>query len=446
VRRRLAFVSLAITSLVVLAIIIPLASLVQNQAENRALARGERDAQAIAGVLAVASGRLPGLDAGESGLTVELAESVLAAFPSREGVSIIFPDGTVRGVPVDDLSNAEQAREGSRAFTAETPVGAEVLVPVLAADGPAQEVTVVVRSLVTTEELREGVTLAWSLLGGLAVFLIGVAVIAGDRLARSVVRPFNQLAGAARALGGGEFATRVDPDGPPEVEEVGHAFNFLADRLDVLLRAERESVADLSHRLRTPLTALRLQAETLSDPVESKQLLEDIDNLEATVDRLILEARRPSTEAAREPRLTDLAAVVRKRATFWKVLADEQRRPARLHTSGGRLEVGATLSEVGAAIDVLLENVFSHTPAGCGYTMAAHPVHGGGAVLIVEDEGTGFDDPGLVERGRSGGGSTGLGLDIVAKTATQSGGFMTIRNLQGGGGRVEVRFGPPRDR
>lgn len=445
-RRRLALVSLAITSLVVLAIIIPLASLVRNQAENRALARGERDAQAIAGVLAVASGRLPGLETGESGVTVELAESVLAAFPSREGVSILFPDGTVRGVPVEDLTNAEQARQGSRAFTAQIAEGAEVLVPVLAADGPAQEVTVVVRALVTTEELREGVALGWSLLGGLAVFLIAVAVLAGDRLARSVVRPFNQLAGAARALGGGEFETRVDPDGPPEVEEVGHAFNFLADRLDVLLRAERESVADLSHRLRTPLTALRLQAETLADPIESKQLLEDVDNLETTVDRLILEARRPSSEAAREPRVTDLAAAVRKRATFWKVLADEQRRPARLHTSGGRLEIGATPSEVGALIDVLLENVFSHTPAGSGYTIGAHPAQEGGARLIVEDEGGGFDDLEAAERGRSGGGSTGLGLDIVAKTAAQSGGGLTIRNVPGGGARVEVRFGPAGER
>lgn len=440
-RRRLAFVSLAITSLVVLAIIIPLASLVRNQAENRALARGERDAQAIAGVLAVSSGALPGTGAEDTGVTVELAESVLAAFPSREDVSIIFPDGTILGRAVPDLTNTVQARDSSRAFTAAIEEGAEVLVPVLASDGPAQQVTVVVRALVTTTELRQGVALAWSLLGGLAVFLISVAVVAGDRLARSVVRPFNQLAGAARALGDGEFETRVDPDGPPEVEEVGHAFNFLADRLDALLRAERESVADLSHRLRTPLTALRLQAETLADPIEAKQLLSDIDDLEATVDRLILEARQASSEEAQEPRVTDLAAAVRKRATFWKVLADEQGRPARLHTSGGRLEVAATASGLGALIDVLLENVFSHTPPGCGYTVGAHPGPAGGALLVVEDDGPGFPDPTMVERGRSGGGSTGLGLDIVAKTATRSGGTMTVHNRPEGGARIEVLFG-----
>lgn len=445
-RRRLAFVSLAVTSLVVLAIIIPLATLVRNQAENRGLARGERDAQAIAGVLAVASAPLPGTQGTQNGVTRDLAASVLAAFPSREGVSIVFPDGAVLGPAVDDLTNATQARETARAFTAAIDGGAEVLVPVLAADGPAQEVTVVVRALVTNDELREGVALAWSLLGGLAVFLIAVAVVAADRLARSVVRPFNQLAGAARALGDGEFETRVEPDGPPEVEDVGHAFNFLAGRLEALLRAERESVADISHRLRTPLTALRLQAETLADPVEAKQLLADVDNLEATVDQLILEARRPSTEVAQEARVADLAAAVRHRATFWKVLADEQRRPARLHTSGGRLEVGAAASELGALIDVLLENVFSHTPAGCGYTVGAHRAADGGALLVVEDDGPGFADPGMTERGRSGGGSTGLGLDIVSKTATRSGGTMTVSNRPEGGARIEVRFGPPGER
>ena len=260
------------------------------------------------------------------------------------------------------------------------------------------------------------------------------------------MRPFNALAAAARSLGAGDFDTRVEPDGPLEVEDVGHAFNFLADRLDALLRAERESVADLSHRLRTPLTALRLQAETVSDPVEAKQLLADIDELEATVDRLILEARQASSEEAQEPRVTDLAAAVRHRATFWKVLADEQMRPARLHTSGGRLAVRATPSELGALIDVLLENVFSHTPAGCGYTVGAHPTGKGGAVLVVEDDGPGFADPGVVERGRSGGGSTGLGLDIVSRTAAESGGTMTIANRPDGGARIEVTFGPPEER
>ena len=62
---------------------------------------------------------------------------------------------------------------------------------------------------------------------------------------------------AALALGGGDLDRRVAPAGPHEIADVGVAFNFLAERLRLLLAGERESVADLSHRLRTPLTALR---------------------------------------------------------------------------------------------------------------------------------------------------------------------------------------------
>ena len=55
-------------------------------------------------------------------------------------------------------------------------------------------------------------------------------------------------------------------DGPEEVRRVGAALNRLAGRIDELLAAERETVADLSHRLRTPLTAVRLDVESLPTP------------------------------------------------------------------------------------------------------------------------------------------------------------------------------------
>ncbi|NIT76487.1 MAG: HAMP domain-containing protein, partial [Thermoplasmata archaeon] len=63
----------------------------------------------------------------------------------------------------------------------------------------------------------------------------------------------------ARRMGEGDLDARVEPSEPEEIRDVGEAFNQLARRLDQLLVEERESVADLSHRLRTPLTSLRLQ-------------------------------------------------------------------------------------------------------------------------------------------------------------------------------------------
>lgn len=432
-RRSLALVSLAVTVLVVLAFLVPLALLVRNQAADRALSSSERDVQAIAAVLAVAPASVG------SDVTPELAENVLDAFGSRGEISVVFPDDTTVGASFDASPSLPQARSGA-AFTAQIEGGAEILVPVLVADAPAEGSTVVVRTFVSNDELTRGVGIAWVMLAALGVFLVLVATLAADRLGRTIVRPVSALSAAARSLGDGDLDTRVTPGGPPEVADVGEAFNTLARRLGTLLSAERESVADLSHGLRTPLTALRLQAETLSDRSEAESLLADIDRLERAVDRMIEEARRPSTETTGDGATSDLAVVVRHRATFWKVLADEQGRGVDVHTTGGELRVPLAADELGAALDTLIENVFAHTPTGTDYAITARPGRDDTVVLEVVDRGPGFPDADVVARGASAAGSTGLGLDIVRRTAVRGGGHIEIANRPGGGGRVTVVF------
>ena len=431
-RRQLAFVTLAVASLVVLAFLIPLAALLRNQAETRAFSLAERDAQSIAATLAVI-----GVTEGGTEITLGMAQATLEAFGERDDVTVIFPDGQFRGAAFDESPNILAARDGL-AFTAITEGGAEVLVPVLVSDSPDVGSTIVVRRFVADEELNKGVAVAWLLLAGLGIFLVVVAVVAADRLGRSMVRPVTALSRAARSLGTGDLEARVEPRGPEEIAEVGEAFNFLAGRLDGLLSAERESIADLSHRLRTPLTALRLQAETLEDRDEAASLLADIDRLELAVDRMIEEARMPSRDQANTE--SDLGAVVRHRATFWKVLADEQGRPSSVHTSGGPLPVRISSEDLGAVIDTLIENVFAHTPPGTGYYISSAG-RGDAAALIVDDDGPGFDDDHVLRRGASRGGSTGLGLDIALRAAERSGGSLALVNRPEGGARVEVTFG-----
>lgn len=434
-RKQLAILSTSVATLVVLAALIPLATLVRNNARDQALLAAQTDAQSIAAALAVAASTEP-----EAVVTVPIAEAVIDAF-QRSGLSIIFPDGTHRGNPYNENANIDRARRGD-AFTATIPTGAEILVPVLDADAPATEAAVVVRTVVSNEDLTDGVYLAWFLLALLGIFLVAVAGLATDRLGRRLVRPVTALSEAARSLAEGDLDTRVTPSGPEEVAEVGEAFNFLASRLETLLREERESMADLSHRLRTPLTALRLQAETLNDADASEALMADIAQLEGAVDRMIHEARRPSTDGEEiEVPVADLGAVVRHRSTFWKVLADEQHRPVEVATRGGRLPVPLSPDELGAVVDTLLENVFAHTESGTGYRIGARPGADQTAVLTIEDSGLGFDEGDLIERGRSGGGSTGLGLDIVRKAAEKTGGRINVSNSPRGGGRVEVVFG-----
>jgi signal transduction histidine kinase len=433
-RKRLALLSLAVASLVVVAFLVPVGVLIRNQAQTRALIAAERDAQSVAAALAVA-----GSAGTSSGISEPFAATVVAAFGNPAGLSVILPDDTVIGAPVDLTGNIEQGRRGA-AFTAKVEGGAEVIVPVLLPDTPTADGTVVVRSFVPDDELTRGVNIAWMMLLGLGVFIIAIAVFASDRLGRSVVRPVTELSRAAHRWGEGELDTRVVPGGPDEIAEVGEAFNTLAGRLDALLAAERESVADLSHRLRTPLTALRLQADSLAQPEERAMLKDDIDELERAIDRLIQSARSPSV-SGQASTTVDLGEVVGHRAAFWQVLADEQGRPTSIRIDQGRHPVSLPRADLGAMVDVLIENVFAHTPAGCGYRIVVRDHADGRPMLAVSDDGPGFADLDVVRRGRSEAGSTGLGLDIVVRTAERTGGSVRLGSSYEGGAEVTVMFG-----
>ncbi len=278
--------------------------------------------------------------------------------------------------------------------------------------------------------LRDGVATSWAILAILAVSLLVVAVLATDRLARSVTRPAADLAETSRALAGGDARARALVGGPPEIAEVGRALNVLADRIDELLAAERERVADLSHRLRTPLTALRLSVESQG----SDALIADVDRLEAEVSELIRSARRPLHEEVLVR--SDLGAVVAERAEFWGALADDDGRPWTCAVRPGAHPVRLGEADAAAMVDVLLGNVFAHTPEGSPYQLSV--VHlDDRVVLTVDDGGPGIADADAVlARGASDAGSTGLGMDIASSSARAAGGELRIERSPLGGARV----------
>jgi len=192
-----------------------------------------------------------------------------------------------------------------------------------------------------------------TVLGLLGLALLAVSVLVADRLARGVVRPMSELAAVSTRLEGGDLSARVVPTGPPEIREVGTALNRLAERIRELLQSERETVADLSHRLRTPVTALRLDAEALRDPEEAERLLGDVDELQRAVDRIIRTARRPDREGVRAT--SDAASVVRDRAAFWRVLAEDQSRRFSVQVDPVHAVIALGADELAAALDAVLE-------------------------------------------------------------------------------------------
>ena len=425
-RRRLALVSAAVTAMVVLAFVVPLAGLVRSLARDRVLVLAERDAQIQAQALSVV---LP--EAGMEGARVLVGSGLL---PNDVRLSVALPDGTMLGVDVPFDEGFARASDGE-AFRQKAAGGEAIFVPVFLSGEPS---AAVVRVFVTQEELTRNVGASWAILGALSLALVGLAALVADRLARSIVEPVESLMSAAHRMGEGDLDARVDPAGPPEVVEVGLAFNRLGSRIRNLIAEERESVADLSHRLRTPLTALRLDAGAVVDHELAARLAEDLDDLERTVDHVIHEARRPVREGPGV--VADVAEIVRQRLRFWGALAEDQGRHWSSTIRPGPLRTSAHSGDVTAAVDALLGNVAAHTPEGAAYTVDLR-TEGEFIVLTVEDQGPGFSDPAAVERGASSSGSTGLGLDIARGTAEASGGDLSLGRSVDGGAKVIVRFG-----
>ncbi|WP_258724735.1 HAMP domain-containing sensor histidine kinase [Cellulomonas sp. NS3] len=409
---------LAMTSVVLVAFLVPLAVLARGLAEQRALEQGRADAQRVA----VFAGGATQDDA-------RLEAAVLANDAGAHPTTVFRPDGTTLGDPRPRTAAVDLAASG-QAFTARADGGVDVLLPVAGADG-----TTVVRTHVPDEELRAGVTEAWLVLAGVGLVLLGGTALAGDRLARRVSSSVRELSGVAQRLGGGDLEARVEPSGPPEVAAVGRVLNGLGARVAGLLAAERELVADLSHRLRTPVTALRLDVDLLPDPEERARLTAHVDHLVEAVDDLVRTAREPA--ASRADARCDAAQVVRERARFWAVLAAAQSRELTVDVPDAVLDVGVAATDLGAALDVLVDNVLTHTPERTPLALAVLP--GTLVRVVVEDAGPGLG-PGDVERGRSGAGSTGLGLDVARRTAEQAGGRLVVDRGSLGGARVTLEL------
>ncbi|MGC2240486.1 MAG: HAMP domain-containing sensor histidine kinase [Acidimicrobiia bacterium] len=422
-RRRLATLSLATTGLVVISFLIPLGLLVRRQAADRARLAAERSAQSTANLIALTVT----LDSDPGAIEAALG-------PLDPGTIVVVSNGTTFGEPLPGQGSLVQSSLTEQASVSDlVPGGWEFALPVVGRDGAA-----VVDIFVPDDLLTSGVGEAWALLGLLGIVLVGVAVFVADRLGQRLVAPISALAAGARRLGEGDLDARVPVGEPEEIREVGESFNWLAGRLGELIAAEREAAADLSHRLRTPLTSLRLQAEKVSDDEERLALLGQVDRMEQAIDRLIVDTRQQPGEGGQS---CELRSVVHDRFTFWKVLADEQGRYCAVELGDVPIEVHLPAEAVEAVLDVLIGNVFSHTSPGTPFAVRAG-VRDDEAFVEVGDRGSGFqhDDP--MVRGASGGGSTGLGLDIARKTAEAVGGRLELNDRPGGEGAVvRVWFG-----
>lgn len=418
-RRQISLLLAVISTAIVASFVIPLLLLVRTLAEDRGMAAASQQANTVA-VLVSSLHDDPRLaDVLQPSLTRSAAQT-----------SVVLADGKVLGAAWPDAAGDpayEQARQG-QAFSVRDPAGGRVYVPVLVDGG-----VVVVRASMTADQLAEGVPLAWASIIALGVLLSVVAVVVGARVGRGVSRPLLAVAATAHRLREGDLDARAPLAGPPETVELGSALNGLAERIEELLTAERDNVGSLAHRLRTPVTALRLEAEQVEDPQLRASLAESVAGLQTAIDEVVREARRPLREGL--PGICDATAIVRARIEYWRPLAEDQDRVVTTDLPAAPLRVGLSALELSDVVDICLDNVFAHTPDGTDFALRLRAADGR-VELEVVDEGPGFPvRPNEPRRGTS-----GMGLRIARRVVERAHGRFSISPPGTPGGRVLIEF------
>ncbi|MFE6523381.1 ATP-binding protein [Streptomyces sp. NPDC057794] len=423
-------VSLAVTTMVVLAFAVPLGLVIREMARDRAFSNAEREAAAVAPALSITTDR-------------DQLERVVASAGSDAGMAVHIPAGDgQRALELGRQRAAERdiaaVRRLGRASTTGVPGGSTLLQPVALSTGEIA----VVEVYVPESEVTNGVGTAWAVLAGVGIALVVGSVAVADWLGVRMVLPARRLVEGARELGEGKLGARVPEEGPSELRLAAVAFNSMADQVVQLLANERELAADLSHRLRTPLTVLRLNTASLGEGPAAEQTRTAVEQLEREVDTIIRTAReaKPQTAAAGPGAGCDAAEVVRERMAFWSALAEDEGRKWRVAGADRPVRIPVARADLAAALDALLGNVFRHTPEGTAFAVDVHNAEDA-VIVLVSDAGPGIPDPETaMARGRGSGsdGSTGLGLDIVRRLAESTGGDVRIGSSVLGGTEVRI--------
>ena len=432
--RRLLLTYLTITALTLVIVVIPLGLTFASRERDRFTFYVERDAQSIAARVE---------DDLEDGRTPDLAD-VFADY-TVDGARIIVVDEAGRSVADsdrDDLGRDFSTRpEIASALNGERVTGrrhsetlsydlAYVAVPV-ASGG---EVHGAVRITLPMSTVDDRVRDTWLRLGALSAVVLSIVGAVGLILARGVTRPVRQVQDAAERLAAGDLSARAgEVDGAPELASLARQFDATAERLEVLVDAQRRFVSDASHQLRTPLTALRLRLETLrpspGDEPKLDAALAETDRLARLVQSLLDLARADGAP----PTLADVdaAAVAAERYRTWTdvassagialVLDAPERCPARA-VEGGLEQI----------LDNLLSNALAAGGEGTCVTVEVRP-EGSGARVRVTDQGPGMPADQRAQAtsrfwrppGATGSGS-GLGLAIVDHLASAAGGQLEL--------------------
>jgi signal transduction histidine kinase len=451
VTRRVAAALLALTLAILVAAVVPLALGAIAHERDSFVEDTARSAASIAGI---AEARLGDHVTDDPALTAALVTA------ARQGDELLLLNsrGSVivsQGLPLDPawrqlVAQSTLQNDPTTQLTSSRVIAVQTVWDDGKLSGTAIGTVVLERP---TGPLNRNIANLWLYLVGLSGAAMVAAVLIAIFFARWVSRPLARLDTAARKIADGNLAVRAKPgNGPPELRRMAATFNMMAGRLEALVHGHRAMLADASHQLRTPLTALRLRLDLLaadSAPAAAAELAgaqEEIARLSRLVDGLLATARAEAVTEQLEQ--IDVMDTVSERVAAWqpvadgngiKLLAEAPSSPAPLVALGaGHLE---------QILDNLLDNAIEAIGDGCGTVRVSVARSDAGTMLTVADDG-----PGMTPQERSRAflryttgsqNGTGLGLAIVHRLVTANGGTIRLADTPGGGLTVELELPSP---
>jgi len=262
--------------------------------------------------------------------------------------------------------------------------------------------------------------------------LLALAVAIGAfPVVRRLTRRLENLQHGVESLGAGDLGARVKVEGRDEVAQLAESFNKAAARIEALVGAHKSLLANASHELRTPLTRIRMAVELMKDDAPAarrKALEQDIGELDALIDEILLASRLDAVERLDRVEEVDLLALAAEECARYEE-AELDGQPVTLHGDPRLLR---------RLLRNLLENARRHGAPPIELRIARSP---SGAEIRVCEHGAGVpaaERERVFEPFRRFPGSTeatgaGLGLALVRSIARRHGGEARCEARSGGG-------------
>ncbi len=299
---------------------------------------------------------------------------------------------------------------------------------------------------------------------GLAAMAAAVlAMVVGLVVSRGLTSPLKSLTAAAERMRAGDFSARAPAAGSDEIGTLARQFNHMATSLEVSfgeLAAERDAlrrfIADASHELRTPITALKnfntlLLDQAADDPAAQAEFLAEshvqIERLEWITQNLLDLSRLDAGLVALDFAEHDAAELLEIATGSFKHAAQDKGIDLQVVQPPNPLSVRCDRARLVLALSNLVDNALKFTPAGGQVQVGAGHSAAGGVQLWVQDTGPGIDPadlPHIFERfyrGHSPGTpGSGLGLVIAQSIVQAHGGQVTVHSTPGTGSRFSIHL------